>query len=61
MEVPERATDSGTLTTTWEVGHEGRRHPPDAFKGTRMKYRTLGRTRAEGGDVRPGSEQRSGL
>jgi hypothetical protein len=36
-------------------------HPPDAFNGRNMKYRTLGRIRVEGGDVRPGSERRSGL
>jgi hypothetical protein len=36
-------------------------HSPNASEGRCMKYRTLGSTAVEGGDVHPGNERRSGL
>jgi hypothetical protein len=50
--------DSGTVTTKQEAGHEGRR--PHASQGRNMKYRTLGQTGIEGGDVPLGNERQSG-
>jgi hypothetical protein len=61
MEVPERATDSGTVTTMQEAGHEGADYSPIASEGRRMKYRTLDWTGIEGGDVSLGDERRTGL
>jgi hypothetical protein len=36
-------------------------HPPNASEGSSMKYRTLGRTGIEGGEVSLDDERRSGL
>jgi hypothetical protein len=36
-------------------------HPPNASEGRSMKYRMLGRTGIEGGNMAPGGERRSGL
>jgi hypothetical protein len=62
MEIPERATDSGTTTTTQKAGNEGHRPLTErSFKGRSMKYRTLGRTAIEDGDVPLGDERQTGL
>jgi hypothetical protein len=63
MKVPERATDSVTVTTTQEAGNEGRRPltecSPTASKGE--KYRTLGRIGIEDGDMPLDDERPTGL
>jgi hypothetical protein len=62
MEIPERATDSGAVTTKQEAGNEGRRPLTDRLQGRRsMKYRTLGRTGIEDGDVALDDERQTGL
>jgi hypothetical protein len=42
------------------AGHSPNAHRPPPG-GRSMKYRTLGRTGIEGGDVRPGDERQTGL
>jgi hypothetical protein len=65
MELPERATDSVTVTTTQEAGNEGRRPltecSPTASEGRSMKYRTLGRTGIGDGDMPLDDERPTGL
>jgi hypothetical protein len=57
--------DSGTVTTKQETGNEGRRtlteRSPTPSKRRSMKYRTLGRTGIEGGDVPLDDERPTGL
>jgi hypothetical protein len=57
--------DSGTVTTKQEAGNDGRRPLTERLQGERgerrsMKYRTLGRTRIEGGEVSLDDERLSG-
>jgi hypothetical protein len=56
--------DSGTVTTKQETDSEVRtltERSPTPSKGRSMKYRTLGRTGIEGGDVPLDDERPTGL
>jgi hypothetical protein len=61
MELPERATDSETITTKREAGNEGRRTLNQCLQRGSMNYRTLGRTGIEDGDVALDDERQTGL
>src|SRR5487761_979294 len=48
MEIPERATDSGAITTTKEAGNEGAGHSPAASKGEKHEVPHAGPDRNRG-------------
>ena len=53
--------DSGTVTTKQEAGNEGADHSPTRLQREKYKYRTLGRTGIEDGDVPLDDERQTGL
>jgi hypothetical protein len=65
MELPERAADSGAITTSRRRVMKVADHSPNAHRppprGRSMKYRTLGRTGLEDGDVPLDDERPTGL